>query len=206
MTSAPGKIDFSAFEPVDADPIVTEMPEAKPDDTFDYPDSKFIPKQTRPSGAVKYERKTRALLNIAMRSTVESPQTVADAAAIIMYGPTLAEKMGNLAATDERVARGIDFITEGTENPYAAVAFATFPLVLQVLRNHEPQIEIKPRGIKIPFSKGKRLNFKFGVKLGKLRRITNDPEAFTKHVMNPEILDALRKQGVNVASVNGRKT
>lgn len=201
-------IDFENLTPTgDVGGSIFDMPEPESsDDDYDQPDSDFISRPSRPRGAKTYEKKVTSILNVALRSTINNEKSRPDAAAIIMYGPHLSEKAGDLAAQDKRVARAIDWLTEGTENPYAAVFAAAAPLILQVIRNHEPQLEVKPRGLKIPFTKGKRfLNFKFGVKLGRLRPITNDPDAMTNHVFtNPDIIRKLVEQGIlSVAPTGG---
>lgn len=196
------KIIFSVAD----DTLFNASPEPEvPEPEYDEPSDDFIKKPTRPRGAIAYEKKVSELINTGMRAALGHEQTLADAAALIMYGPTLAEKVGNLAATDPRIARGIDFITDGTENPYASVAIAAMPLILQVIRNHEPQAEVSSgrTGFRIPFTQ-KHIKLKFKIKLGRLRQLTNDPDAFTSWVLDrPDIQAALAKQGINVASTGG---
>lgn len=153
-----------------------------------------------PRGAKEYQRKSRVLVSTATRLTL-NPATLADSAALVIHGPKLADSVGILATHDPRVARGIDMLTEGAENPYLAVVMAAAPLILQMVRNHEPVAEPEVRGIKIPFIK-RTIKVRFNVKLGNLRNITNDPEQLKAYVFNDEAIQAaLVKQGVNLDSL-----
>jgi hypothetical protein len=58
----------------------------------------------------------------------------ADAGAVNMHGPGIAHEFAQLADKNEKVGRGIDYITEA--GPYAGVIMAVMPLALQVLTNH----------------------------------------------------------------------
>lgn len=173
-------------------------------DDYDEPDPKFVKGRKRPRGAVTYEGKVNSVLNSAVRFAVTNPATVPDAAAILQYGPGFSEKLGELAATDPKVARAIDWLTEGTENTYLAFATAALPLVMQIVRNHEPVLEPKTRGI--PYGRkdpktGQRKTFrlKFGVKLGRLRAVTVDPKLLESNVFdNEHMIIALEKQGITV--------
>jgi hypothetical protein len=165
----------------------------------DEPDPAFVKAPRRSRNAAAYEKKIAVALNAAMRATASRPGTVADAAAIIQYGPEIARAGGDLAAHDERVARAIDLIGSGTDNPYAACVFATLPLCLQMVRNHEPILEPTVRTIKI----GKRvipLKVKIGIRLGGLRNAVHDPDHLTREVFdNPAIAKELDKRGISVA-------
>jgi len=171
---------------------------------FDEPDKNLLQEKKRSRTAKEYEKKLRELSNVAFRATVNHPATLPDAAAIIMYAPQIAEKWGDLADADARVKRGIDMITDGTENPYAAAILSTLPLVMQFVRNHEPVLEPQARGIRIPFTKRViPFRFKLGIKLGKLRNMTEDPANLMTHVFeNSDIKTALEKQGIKVARAN----
>lgn len=201
-------LDWDDLTPVrDVGGSIFELPEPPaPDTEYDEPDDDFLVARPRPRGAKTYEKKTVSFLNTVVRFAIANPATVPDACAILMYGPDLAEKTGDLAAQDKRIARAIDFLADGTENPYAAFFTAVAPLVFQTIRNHEPQLEVKPRGLRIPFTKGKRIGFKFGIKLGRLRPVTHDPAAFANHVLsNPKIIEKLAELDIVVASSRGNQ-
>lgn len=203
------RIDFSQFNISDAADFV-EMPE--PEATFvesgeteyDEPSELFIDKKKRPPKAVAYEKKVKGILQTGFRMSITHPATVADGAALLMYGPKVAAATGDLAASNDAVAKAVDFLTEGNESPVAAMFVAVAPLVFQIIRNHEPILEPSPRGIRIPFTKDKRIKFKFGIKLGRLRNVTNDPAGLTEFVFTrPNIVAALKKNGIDVASKRG---
>lgn len=156
----------------------------------------------RTKRAKEYEKKTNGILNQLMRVCLAKENTVADGAAIITYGEAFSSKMGDLADKDEKVRRGLDLITSGTENPYIALLFAAIPLGAQILRNHE-QTEVKTeRHIRIPFTKKTiRIPVKFRIRLGtRIRSLTVPPEHLTAAtLMNPEIMQALISEKIFVA-------
>jgi hypothetical protein len=169
------------------------------DEDYTNPDATFLKTGKRKPYAVQYQNKVKEILTTTWKILITNPPTVPDAAAIIMHGSDLSRAAGDWAASDARVRKAIDFIAGGTENPALAFAAAALPMALQMLRNHEPSAEVEPRRIRIPFTK-KHLRIKFRIKLGKkLRNLTNDPRAFTAHVLsNPEIQAELLKQGIKV--------
>lgn len=204
-------IGGAAFVPDDDElppPLEDESgDDANPYDDFlsadepDYePDLRLITGKKRPANAVKYERKVKGLFAIGVKLTIVNPKTVADSAAMLMHGPNISEKAGDLAAVDPRAASIIDAITDQTENPKTALFMAAAPLVLQIFRNHEPTIETRERGIKLP--RGRRLRFRIPFKLGKrMRNITTEPSELTHKVLtNVSVVEALRKQGINIVT------
>lgn len=193
------------------------------DDEYDEPASEFVQAVTRGPIARRYEKKIKTVLNTIFRQTVAHPGTVPDAAAIIMYGPALAEKWGNLAEHDKRVRKGIDMVLDGTENPYLAAAIATVPLLLQAYRNHEDALspsgaveaikqsrarakEREPKKIRIPFTK-KHIEFRWKMSVPAVRNMTNEPDRLSAYVFNnPEIIAAMKKAGIEViggVNING---
>ena len=194
----PDHIDSGFLGPDDEpDPSGAEQPYTEPDTDFVAP-----PKRAR--GAEQYEKKTRAVLGAAFRASAQNSHTVADAATLMLYAPKLAYAAGDLAAADERIARGIDWLTEGTENPYLNFFAVAVPFAMQVIRNHEPILEPAPRGFAIPFTKGKRrvhIPFKIGIRLGFLRNQTDDPENVYQYVFNdPGVKTTMEKLGIQVAT------
>lgn len=157
-------------------------------------------KQSRSERARAYEEKTAGLLNIFLKMTAANEGTVSDAAAIIEHGPALASKIGDLAHHDARVRHGIDIITSGTENPYAAVVMAALPLLSQIMRNHETETA-KPIEIRIPFTK-RTFKPKFKVRLNVpiLRALTVGPRQLIERVFgDPAHKAALINAGIDVA-------
>lgn len=162
--------------------------------------AEFIEVPARSKVAKDYEQKTSDVLRFLMSLTAQSPKTVADAAALISYGDSVSEKMGDLAEKDIRVRRAIDFINGGTDNPYLDVAIVTLPLVLQILRNHEPEVETsKGRTFKI-FGREFTFRLRFKVRNRALRSMTHEPKIITADIFgNAQIMEALKAQGINVA-------
>jgi hypothetical protein len=158
--------------------------------------------------AQEYEAQVNTLVSAWFKASVGKPGTVADAAALSLYGPNLAEKTGDLAARDPRIGKFIDALNGGVENPYLAVIAAALPLALQLVRNHEPVLQPNPRLFRVPFSKSKknpdgrhvRLK-KFGIKLGMFRHQTDDPERLYKYVFeeSPQMRVAMESQGIAIA-------
>jgi hypothetical protein len=163
------------------------------------PDADFLKNPRRKRHAVEYENKVKSTLMMGTRFLFDNPNTVPDAATLIMYGPNFSRAMGDWAAEEPWVRKSIDFIAGGANNPGAAAMAALIPMALQILRNHEPVAEVvQPKRIRIPFTK-RYISIKFRIKLGKLRNLTNDPKAFTEHVLgNPQIRENLAKQGINL--------
>ena len=165
--------------------------------------------------ARRYQKKVRRIMASAFRLTVGEQSTVPDAAAIIMHGPDLAEKAGILADKDARFRRGIDMLTEGTENPYLAFAAAAIPLGMQLFRNHEDILS--PRAIidarrkhkayqqanpnpgkewKIPGTK-RKIRIRFKLHFPAIRNFTNDPNALSQYVfLNPDMAQAMERFGI----------
>jgi len=164
-------------------------------------DAGHIKAKARPRGAIAYQKKIHSVMRPATVAALKYEPTKADGAAFLIYGPDLETHLANVAATNKNVARAIDWISEtGGDNHVLALALVTVPLALQLLRNHEPELIPKPRGFKIPFTHGKRwgTKWKIGLRLGKLREMTADPDAMIKHALSdPAVREALAKQGVH---------
>jgi hypothetical protein len=193
---------------------------AEVENDYDVPESEFVQPVTRGRTAKQYEKKIKTVLNAIFRQTVAHQAAVPDAAAILMYGPTFAEKWGDLAEADKRVRKGIDTILDGAENPYIAAALATAPLLLQLYRNHEEALSPKgavqaikqsraqakqrePKRVRIPFTK-RYMEFRFQLRLPAIKNMTNDPVKLAEYVFNnQEILEALKRAGIEtVGGVN----
>src|SRR5215831_349641 len=198
-----------------------EAPQDIPgEDDYDEPSPEFIDKRYRGPVARKYEKKIRKGLNTIFRQCVAHEATVPDAAAIIMHGPQFAEKWGDLANVDPRVRRGIDMLTDGTENPYLAAAAASLALFIQVYRNHEESMSPKAvvetvktarrqakerpaREFRIPFTK-RTLQIRFHLHVPAVENFSNEPAALARYVFeNQEILDQLETAGITHVAYNG---
>lgn len=175
------------------------------DEDYDYADPSFIKQPRKRNGAGEYERKIKAGINTGIRFLVEHESTVPDAAILMLAGPSLAETWGNAAAYDKRIARVIDFITKPSDDPVSLAIMTSIPVVFQALRNHEPQLETVQTGLRIPFRRNpdgspKRIRIRFGIKLKRLRPLTNDPKALSDQVFrDPRVVESMKKQGLRVA-------
>lgn len=156
--------------------------------------------QSRSERARAYEDKVAGILNLAMRMCAGNEGTVSDAAAFIEHGPGFASKLGDLAAHDARIRKGIDFITTGTDNPYAAVVLAALPLISQIIRNHETETA-KPLEVRIPFTKRTfRPKIKIRLNIAFLRGMTTTPAQLVRNVFGrPDVKAALITSGIDVA-------
>lgn len=190
--------DFLGSDDEEIDPEFVEYDEQLRDIAPD-----FVEQKKETATARKYRLKAKHGLNFLLNQFVQHPKTVADAAAIIEYGPQVSRAVGELADADKRVARAIDFLTDdGIDNPYILAGFAIVPLAMQVIRNHEQALtkEIKPH-IRIPFTRREiRLPFKFSFKLKFIKTYTAPPETLTEHVFNnPVIREAFAKRDIKIA-------
>jgi hypothetical protein len=165
------------------------------------PDASLLGSGRRVRNSRAYENKLRNLFSVLVKETAKRESTVADSAALLMYGPDAARALGDLAAKDARVARGIDMITDGAENPYATALLSVLPLAAQVLRNHEPTIEPRIRTFRVPGVRREfKLPLKFGVRVEAFRSLTFEPESLTRHVFGDgRVQEAFRKQGLRFA-------
>lgn len=178
----------------------TQHPEPIFEGMADMPVSPIAKAPNRTQRAQDYEEKVTGILSVAMKATAQNESTIPDAAAIITHGPAFASKLGDLADHDPRVRKAVDFITQGTDNPYAALMVATIPFVAQVIRNHETTAPVKV-GIRIPFTK-RTLRVPFNLKLRNpfLRSVTHAPKDISTAVFdNPAIRASLLSQRIDVA-------
>lgn len=173
---------------------------------YDKPDPKVATPRRRAKGADDYSKKIHSInraIFVARWNKAQSnhsSKAAADAAAIAMYGKNVETTLGDLAAHDARIGNAIDWLTEGAENPYLSAIAACVPLAMQLLRNHEQDVEPQSRGIRVPFTKNKRvLRFKFGVKLSGIHPFTHEPESFTAYVLSdPELRKSMERMGLVV--------
>jgi len=202
----------ATYEDIGLDDFTSEflMPDPVEPESEEFPtqemravSSDFIEPQTETARAKRYRIKVKRGLNFLLGITAQNPHTVADAAAIVEYGPQVSKAIGNLCDKDDKARRVIDFLTEdGIDNPYVLTIAALMPLAFQVVRNHEEALEkeFKPH-IRIPFTKRSiKFPFKFHLKLGFVKAYTAPPDMITEHVFtNPAVLEALAKRDIKIA-------
>lgn len=214
----PGGIDWSAVPPpedIAGDERLPFTPrEPLTEKNYATADPDILKKKRRANGAQGYEDKVTDLVTMAVAWTAPNPATVVDAAALLIHGEAVSSSLGDLAVEDERVASVINFLSGGTGNPSIAVAAAVVPLVLQIMRNHEPALENITR-ISVPFTKGRigiKVPSRIKIKLGKARILTNDPNALYRQAfLSPDAVEAdvlgkLGKKGIRVSEYRPRHT
>lgn len=186
---------------LDTKPPGTRTRGPRPTDLPDFSTQSILgEKKSRSEKARAYDQKAQDVLALVMKMCAANESTVADAAAFIEHGEALASKVGDLAAHDKRVAHGIDIITSGTENPYAAVVLAALPLISQLIRNHESDTA-KPFEIRIPFTKRSfKPKIKIRLNIAFMRALTVHPRQMIQNVFGREdVRTALIASGVEVA-------
>src|SRR5215472_8677587 len=135
---------FFTAEDLTDSPIGLDEPpignEGMVDDEYDQPSGEFIKKTTTTVRSRKYAQSVKSILNVIFKEAVSHEATVPDAAAILMYGPDFCKSAGDLADHDAKFRAALDWLDEGTSNPYLAFAMATLPFVAQVYRNHQDSL------------------------------------------------------------------
>lgn len=177
--------------------------------TVDEPDPKHIRAPRRPNGAAHYEDQLAGINRAAIKSLAKHRETLPDAAILLLQGPEFCKAWGNAAADNDRIAAALEWLAAPTDNPLLLAIGATMPIVLQMFRNHEPVLQPKPRGFRIPFMKDVDGNPrtvrlpKLGIRLQNVpgyAAATNDPDSLVRHVFgNRNVQAELRKQGIDVA-------
>lgn len=120
-------------------------PETDEEISFDFLDDNLADFLKKPVTAKsrEYQKKVNAFLNTGMRFCIQQPELIPDAAAIIAHGGKFAKACGDLADADDTAAKFLDIITS-PQNPYIMFAVTAIPLVAQLIRNHEPQLQEMP--------------------------------------------------------------
>lgn len=198
-----------------------DVPEGPPDQEFEFLDEQLAGFLTeRNAGkALQYEKKVKSLINAGFQIRVQQPTGLSDAAAFIAFGGPFARAAGKLGAHDETAAKVIDALTVPA-NPYLMFAYTALPLIAQLVRNHQQQIDQIPTTFRqrraarkangpgpkvyltVPGTRVK-IRIPFRVKMG-LGFITNqavDPDALTQGVFsNPKVQKELAKRGIRVGN------
>lgn len=106
---------------------------------FDAPSySQFI--KTAPnSKAQTYEKRVQSMMKAGMIGSLNA-HNWPDAATFLKHGPGFAKAAGNLAAEDARAAAIVEMLT-APDSPYVMFAMVAIPMVAQLVRNHQPQVQ-----------------------------------------------------------------
>lgn len=91
----------------------------------------------------EYRDKTNAVLKAGLVGAINAGD-FPDAAAILRHGPAFANATGQLADSSDRAAALIDMLTSPA-NPVAMFVITAIPLIAQLARNHETQLEKVPQ-------------------------------------------------------------
>lgn len=90
--------------------------------------------------AKEYREKVSSVLNAVLQARLSDPNGLADVSAILQRGPVTALRAGALADDNEGFRKGLDMLT-APDNPAVLFAVAAVPLIMQLFRNHEGEIQ-----------------------------------------------------------------
>jgi hypothetical protein len=210
-----------------------EHPQPPPGPDFNVilgaPDFTALIKRPETQKSREYERRTASALKLVVVGSIQAGQ-LPDAATVLYHGPGFAKAVGQLADASETAQKIVDAFTS-PNSPWAMFALTAVPMVAQLFRNHEDQLQQVPS--KIAFSRkarqmrkeakqaqpkppprftfrilGKqipvrfRMRFNLGRVFAGVRTQTRDPNEIALGVFTDErLLSALAKQGINIAVV-----
>jgi hypothetical protein len=123
----------------------------------------------------EYRDKTYSMLKALVIGCINAGD-MADAATLLHYGPSFGIAVGQLANSDERARKGIDWLTK-PGNPYVSFTMTATSMVSQLVRNHEKALSEIPNTIKM--SRRERKAMKAA------RR--SEPPRFTMRLLGREI-------------------
>src|SRR5215472_2144139 len=221
------------FQKADAEDLGPD-PESTPNGYEDVPDWRDLfaapnytqlikPAQTRK--AKEYQDKMNACLKALMAGAINAG-SMADAAAILAYGPAFSSAAGQFADSSDWAARAIDMATRPA-NPAVLFVMTGIPLLGQLFRNHEEELKAAPGAIKqgraerraMREAQGKRQP-RFTIRLGKrhipvywsprpsrlfgmFKSQTQNPQDLTFAVFSdPDVVKALQKQGFRLVKTD----
>jgi hypothetical protein len=91
------------------------------------------------SKARSYEKRVQSMMKAGLVMSLNNKQWP-DAATFLKHGPGFARAAGNLAAEDARAARIVDMLT-APDSPYIMFVMVAIPMIAQLTRNHQPDIQ-----------------------------------------------------------------
>jgi hypothetical protein len=123
-------------------------PQATPEDDprlswaviLDAPEIASFLKKTETPRAKEYRDKVNSVLNTALQFRLGAPGGLADVSAILQRGPATALRAGALADESEGFRKALDVLT-APDNPAVMFALTAIPLVMQIFRNHEGELQ-----------------------------------------------------------------
>jgi len=212
-------IDYEKSDPTDNRFRLHEAESAPPEADIpqwsvilDAPDYTSLIKPASTQRAKEYEQKVNSVLKEVLRYRL-TPSGLPDAAAILTYGPSFAQRAGQLADHDPNAAKVLDMLT-APDSPWVMFVVAAIPFIGQVFRNHEAQIKAIPANarktraerkaersaqpraeFRIPGTKRTvKVPFRIRLPLGVFRASTMEPVVLANHVFgNAEVRKHLTK-------------
>jgi hypothetical protein len=184
---------------------------------LDAPEIASFLKKTETPRAKEYRDKVNSLLSTAVQMRLGDPNGLADVSAILQRGPVTAIRAGALADDNENFRKALDVIT-APDNPAVMFALTVVPLVMQLFRNHEGQLQdvrtahaakkkltpdekkaakaARPRVEFRALGRTWRLPFRFKFNLGSILKMnTYPPDMLTASVIgDPKIRTELTKR------------
>jgi hypothetical protein len=106
---------------------------------FDAPSYSSFIKTAPNSKAKSYEARVASLMKAGMIMSLNNG-LYPDAATFLKHGPGFSKAAGNLAASDARAAAIVDMLT-APESPYVMFAMVALPMVSQLFRNHQSEVQ-----------------------------------------------------------------
>jgi hypothetical protein len=107
---------------------------------FDAPDYASLLKHTSSTTAKEYTEKINAMLKAGVIGSLRAGN-VTDAATLLHYGPGFSQAIGDLTDVSDKTKRIIDIIT-APDSPIIALLATAIPMGMQLMRNHEKEIEV----------------------------------------------------------------
>jgi hypothetical protein len=195
------------------------------DALFSAPDYSVLIKGRRSAGAREYETKVKSVMKSLAVGSLRNGQ-VADSATFFRFGPGFSSATGDVCAVNDRAKKIVDMVT-APDNPYVALGMIAVPMIVQLMRNHEKQLDMIPEvrkeakrrrkerrqeedkrrtaTVHIPFMRreikirvGLRFNPFKGTRMA-LWASSKPPQELVQQVFSDQKLrDALAKQGIEI--------
>lgn len=107
------------------------------------PDLTALIKRPQSAAAKEYTKKIGAAFKTVTIGALQAGN-FPDAATVLWHGPGVATALGTLCDENDRVGQAIDMLTSPS-NPWSAFVLASLPMISQLFRNHEKELQDIPR-------------------------------------------------------------
>lgn len=111
------------------------------------PDFATFVKRPRNARVREYEKRTASALKLVALGAMQS-DNFADAATVLWFGPSVATAAGHIADTNDQARKVLDMLT-APNSPWVALAMTVWPLMAQLARNHEEELEKLPSKLNV---------------------------------------------------------